>query len=48
MSASGDDLINIDRDPWKAMPREHVKLKSKMFREEVMRSQDEEKLTLDG
>ncbi len=37
---SGDDLINVDYDPWKAMPREHSKAKAKMFREEVVRRHD--------
>ena len=36
-SLTGEDLINIDNDPWKAMPREDAKPKAKMFREEVIR-----------
>jgi hypothetical protein len=37
---SGEDLIDINVDPWKTMPRESVKPKAKMFQDEVMRRHD--------
>ncbi len=37
---SGDNLINVDDNPWKAMPIEHSKPKAKMFLEEVVRRHD--------
>lgn len=39
-SPSGESLIDVDNDPWKAMAREHAKPKAKMFTDEVMRRHD--------
>ena len=36
-TASGEGLINIDEEPWNALPREHTKPKARLFREEVLR-----------